>query len=346
MVTSRSVAALAPAALLALTALLATSCDWLSGDIFPSWLPYVEARADLAAAAEAEIGTLRNLDAVEYVHFVDPANNVDKSKILAYLRGLDGEALVAFEPAGMDIAKVLLRGTDPLVGQIDRNIAATPAGFISGNLAFSMANLEAAPNLITGGMPEGILVARSDPTEYFMLHTWYDDTILEYQLEIRKFNSAFIPITNISRRLDAAGSWMNLTNAEYFEAAGSTAGLFRLLVETDFGTYVFSFADETALLSATPLLEDSSVLQSEQIPMGNNGGWLTADGVVMMNREAETYINLYAYDWTTAEISPTDLLQITGDTEAYQIMSFDPSGSWWYLHDQLTEHLYALRTWW
>jgi hypothetical protein len=179
-----------------------------------------------------------------------------------------------------------------------------------------------------------------------MMHTWYNDSILEYRLEIQKFDSAFSPLASASRRLDAEGSMMNLTKAQYFETAGSTDGLFRLLVETGPGTSVFSFADEAALLSSTPLLEDSSALRSGPFPMGNNGGWLTADGIVTMNRDSETYINLYAYDWTALEATPTDRLQITGDTEAYRIMSFDPSGSWWYLHDQLTQHLFALRTWW
>lgn len=345
MVTSRSVAALVPATLLALTAFLASSCDWLSGDIFPSWLPYVEARADLAATAtEAGIGPLRSLDTVEFVNFIDPADDVDKSKILAYLKGLNGEALVAFEPAGMAASENWARipGSIPLYNGLGSRIIQTPTGFIAGQLSFSMDDLTADPVPWAGGIPmDSIVLAMGSPVNYYVIRAGYDTTVMDNQFKIQVYDNAFaLEITEV-RSIDLPDTTKYLVDAQYYGNADLSAGMFRILVRTETAVYAFSLKSDASFIIAAGDPESMGPM-----PMSESRAWLTADGVVTMNRSSETYLARYAYDWTVAKTTPTDLLQITGDTEAYQIMSFDPSGSWWYLYDQLTQHLYALRTWW
>ncbi len=347
MVTSRSVAVLAPATLLALAAILASSCDLLSGDIFPSWLPYVEARADLAAAAaEAGIGTLRNLDTVEYVSFTDTAD-ADKSKILAYLRGLDGEALVAFEPAGMGFVAPWVKAPEPgtPLFALGPRIIQTSAGFTAGQLAFNLENMnnpEALPVQLSNAFSQdGIVLAIGSPIGYFQIRAMYDDATLKNRIEILKYDDSIIPGIPTARLLELAGRINYLVDAQYYENADLTEGVFRILVKTDTGVQAFSFASDAALVLAPDAPEITG-----PVPMSDSTAWLTADGVVTINHNQNTYLARYAYGWTVADVDPTDTLQLTGNTEAYQIMSFDASGTWWFLYDRLAQQLYALRTWW
>jgi len=345
MVTSRSVAALAPTILFALTALLASSCDLLSGDIFPSWLPYVEARADLAAAAdEAGIGTLRNLDTVEYVPFVDPDDNVDKSKILAYLRGLDGEALVAFESADMGVVASWGKAPEPgpLLYTLNSRIIQTPEGFIAGQLAFTMDDLTADPVSWGGGVAiDGKVLAMGSPVNYYVVRVWYDDVAMTNRFELQVWDENLTTMTPFYRTLTLTGTGIYLVDAQYYGNADLSEGIFRMLVRTDTGVYAYSFISE----AASVLAPDDPVITGP-IHLSDSTAWLTADGVVIINHYQNTYLERYAYEWPGNDAPPTDRLQLTGDTEAYQIMSFDASGTWWYLYDRLAQQLYALRTWW
>lgn len=342
MVTSRSASALAPAALLALTALLASSCELRSGDIFPSWLPYVEARADLAAsAAEAGIGSLRNPDTVEYVSFTDSAG-ADKSKILAYLRGLDGEALVAFEPAGMVFAAPWKKAPEPgpLLYALNGRIIQTPSGFVAGQLAFSMDDLTADPVPWGGGIAiDGIVLAIGTPVGYYQIRALYDGVM--NRIEILKYDDSFVAGMPIARIVDLTGTINNLVDAQYFGNADLSDGIFRILVRTDTGVTAISYVSDPALILATVALEITG-----PVPMSDSTAWLTADGVITVNHNQDTYLARYAYDWPGNGAPPTDTLQLTGDTEAYQILSFDASGTFWFLYDRLAQQLYSLRTWW
>jgi len=340
MVTSR------PVAILALTALLASSCDWLSADIFPSWLPYVEGRADIAAAAyEAGIDTLRNLDTVEFVSPTDAG--IDNSIILAYLRGLDEEALVAFEPAGMDMTKFWKKA--PVAGELlfalGSRIIQTPDGFIAGQLRFNMVDPNADPMPLPGGLaPGSIVLALGSPVVYYyVVQVGYDNVAMTNQLTIQMFNDTPTPtiVTETVRTLALPGTGTYLVDAQYYGNSDLSVGLFRILVRTDTGVHAFSFVSDPALILAADAPEITG-----PVHYSDSTAWLTADGIVTINHDNETYLARYAYDWTTAEVDPTDVLQLSGDTEDYQIMSFDPSGSWWYLYDRLDGFLYALRTWW
>lgn len=338
MVTSRSVA------VLAFTAILAASCDWISSDIFPSWLPYVEARADLTAAATAAgIGTLRTLDTVEYVNFTDTAG-ADKSKILAYLRGLDGETLVAFEPTGMKVEPPWVKAPEPgtPLFALGPRIIQTPEGFIAGQLAFNMDDLTTDPVSWGGGISlDGIVLAMGSPVKYYVLRAEYDELVMANQLKIQMFNETFTTVTDTFRPLALTDTNNFLIDAQYYGNADLSVGVFRILVRTDAGAQAFSFISDgaTVLASYAPVI-------TGPLPMSDSRAWLTADGVVTINHDKNNYLARYAYDWPGNDAPPTDQLQLTGDTEAYQIMSFDASGTWWYLYDRLAQQLYELRTWW
>jgi len=331
------------------TALMAASCAWPAADIFPDWLPYVDGRADLsAAAADAKIGTLSNLETVKYVPFSNAG--VDTSKVLAYLRGREGEALVAFNPAGMGLAQTWKKASaaEELLYALRPPIIKSPDGFIAGNLAFSMSDLAADPEQLPGGFPQGgIVLALGSPVYYYLVQVRYDDTTLTNWLEMQVFNEDFTTVTPTMRKLELPGIVNGLAGAEYFGSADPSDGTFRLLASADTGMYVVSFKRDAGLILAA----DAPVITGP-IPMSDGRAWLTVDGVVAQFRNNEQDRNglaRYAYGTTVAAGSlatPVDEIEFTGDTEYYQIMSFDASGERWFLYDRLRQLLYSMRTWW
>jgi len=118
-------------------------------------------------------------------------------------------------------------------------------------------------------------------------------------------------------------------------------------VQTQTGGYAFSFAAEADFIAATPFLAadgtpSAGVEATGPFPIADGRAWLTADGVVALNRSDVNALVRYSY----AGSAPLDEFVIAGDTEGYEILSFDAGGSWWFLYDRFAGTLQKLRTWW
>ncbi len=325
-------------------ALLASSCGWLAGDVFPAWVPFVDGRADLAAVAdEADIGTIRYLPTVEYAPMKDSAG-ADASKVLVYIQGLDGEALAAFEPDGLGVAKTWVRNTGVL-SSLGPRLIPTPDGFIAGNLKFNASDLDADPTPVSGGTAiDGFILSFGDPVSYYVLSTSFDTD--KHYLKINKYDQYFADLTDppdIELDLPGFSSW--LIDAEFFMAADYNTGMLRILVSTSYGAYAFSFscADEEILNAAPPEL-------TGPLPMNDGRGWLTADGAVTLVRyDDRSTLARFSYGTittTTTAPVPLDSLTFSGNTEDFNVASFSADGDRWYLYDGLRKLLYAMRTWW
>lgn len=339
-------AGLAAAALSA--ALLASSCGWLAGDVFPAWVPFVDGRADLAAAAEAAgIGTIRYVPTIEYSAMEDAAG-ADASKVLVYIEGLDGEALAAFEPDGLGAAKTWKRSADSAdaLSYLGPRVVTTPDGFVAGNLAFGAADLDAEPTIVAAAMPGGLILAFGDPVSYYVPSSYYDETLDRHFFYITQYAdiAAMTLVTSADRVLEISGAGARLIDAGFFPASDSGADTLRILVETGDGAYAVSFdySASTILAAADPAL-------TGPLPINDGGGWLTADGVVTLFHDEGTTLARYAYGavgTADAPPAPADELVFGGDTEDFSVASFDAAGDRWYLHDGLRDLLYAMRTWW
>ncbi|NLJ46040.1 MAG: hypothetical protein GX430_05715 [Treponema sp.] len=86
--------------------------------------------------------------------------------------------------------------------------------------------------------------------------------------------------------------------------------------------------------------------------------WLTAGGPVAFTRGDRNTDRLVRYRWGTGGFSTfwldwanavesevIDSIPFDSSDEL-RVLSFDPSGTWWFADDRRTGYLYKLRTWW
>lgn len=165
---------------------------------------------------------------------------------------------------------------------------------------------------------------------------------------IASYDGSYGDAISSTRALDALGSYLRVVDAEF------VAGKFRILAyAAPFGSsvysgYVFSFDDEASLFSTDPMLDDDGAPATGSevtgpFPLSDENGWLTEDGVVALAAEDGLSLRRYAYG---SEAAALDELELRGDAEDMNALSFDPSGKRWYLLDGWQGRLYELRTWW
>lgn len=329
--------AVRPAAFVAaIVAALASTCGFLTDDVFPRWLSYVEASVDFRSiAADNGLGDDPAIENLEYAPFVYGGN--DYSKALVFATGnyaarlflLDADRLGgAVAKTGAGFSRVLIAGAN---------------GFICGTDSVNPMDYVVTADETTWSGNFGVRGFRvGDPgtgLNYAVVPNSSQQAVFgEYDID-------WTPGASGIRDYDASLSTYNLLDADY--ANGYSA-----LAQRQYTGYGYAASFSTALLFTTAgtVFDSASATKTGPFPIADQMAWLTEDGPVAYFRDDGRDNRLVRYRWGTGDFATgaqaEEIDSLKFDTDDIAVLSFDPSGAWWFIYDRLDGRLYKLRTWW
>lgn len=329
-----------------------STCDFLTSDIFPSWFSYVEARVDLRSIMKANgLGDLATVEALEFAPFV--YSGTDYSKIMIFAVGEGTNRLFLLDPNSLKLKNVQPSNVD-----FSRSMAVTAGGFqcgkrmvnpldFSNTPTYAWSNTESVRVFLDGGPVTG--------TNYSV-----EPSGDSKMTEIRAFDVDWTSIAGpLNRSYDTNVVEYNLLDADAVNGFSVLASPFS---RSDMA-FVSSFPFSSDFLNAghPSFLDPGNIINTETGPFRCDDGraWLTSVGPVAFVRGDRNSDRLIRYRWGTGGFSSTfgdygagfstaeerDSLPIDNDDDL-QVLSFEPSGRWWFAYDRRTGYLYKLRTWW
>ncbi len=316
------------------------SCSFFEEDVYPGWLDYVAAKADLrTAASEAGTGSLRGVERIELFYY-ENASGTESALACALVYGDTGTALIALDGTTLAASKTWTSRSIPSPEPLGPPLGATLGGFVCGTLAFNPNDLEAGPASISATVPSGEARIMADTAG---ARNYYIRNVATGGLRIAEYDASYGFLGDSLRPFDAASSSFALIDAE------ATGGRLRILVGGSSGAYALGYADRATLIASTPLLEDTAAERTGPFWPSDGKAWLTADGVVAYRRDGRSRLELYPYGYSpsataAAAVSTVEALEL--DTDGIDILGFEPRGDYWFLYERLSGRLYALRTWW
>lgn len=326
--------ALTVVALVASTML--TTCSFITSDTFPRWLSYAEASVDFRAIGVAQgLGSDAYIRNLEYAPYVTGAT--DYSKVLVFAIGNSTSRLILLDPdkLSFSFAKTYAGFT--------RALASVTGGFLCGTQLVDPLNPGNIPTTAHGwtNNPSSVRVFRVGDSS---TGSNYAVDPLAAQALFESYPSAWGGATStVARNFDTAVYSYNILDADY------TNGYSVLGQRQDNGQgYAASFPDAATFTAGGTVFDSATALKTGPFPVADNNAWLTADGPVAFRRDREQKLVRYRYgtgDFVTgAQAEEIDSLLF--DHTDLQVLSFDPSGTWWFIYDRLGGRLYKLRTWW
>lgn len=331
----------AAAALALFCAGFLSTCDFLTSDIFPSWFSYVEARVDLRSILKAQgLGDLATVEAVEFAYWNQ--GGIDYSKVLVFAVGNGTNKLILLDPHNL---RFIYAETNSV---FSRSMASTTIGFLCGKQIMSPINfsLSAAPDWSN---PDRVRVFRVgiDPsgTNYSV------DPNSSQQGRFEEYPNAWGTSTSsVIRDFDALAGMYNFLDAENVNG-------YSVLGQRDLYPYMgfaSSFASSADFTSSGTVFDKTTIpipVKTGPFRMDEGLAWLTSGGPVAFVRGNRNTNRLVRYRWGTGDFTNGTQAESVDDipfedTDEYRVLSFDASGTWWFVFDRRTGYLYKLRTWW
>ena len=313
-----------------------STCDFLTADIFPRWLSYVEASVDFRGIlVDQGLGADASIENLEFAPYVTGAN--DYSKVLVFAVGNGTKRLILLDPENLAFVEAKYDAN------MNRVLASVTGSFFCGQTSISPLTyaVSAGPPWMTGNI--GIRVFRvGDPVtglNYAVvpgvnnaLFTEYDDTLTA------------VPTHSITGTYDLAGNPYNLLDADFT----SNYSLLARRQDNSNG-YAASLTTGTLFTTSNPVF-DFAVVKTGPFPVADDMAWLTEGGPVAYYRGDKGVNRLVRYEWGTGDFTlgtpSTEADSLPFDSNDMRILSFDPTGTWWFIYDRLDGRLYKLRTWW
>jgi hypothetical protein len=320
-----------------LLGLLLTTCTFLTSDIFPYWLSFAEASVDLRTiGTDLGLGPDPFPEALEYAPFV--FSGTDYSKVLVYLRGSTGQQrLLLLDPGNLALKE------DLFDADFSPILASAAGGFLCGErtidpISYSIGLAQDATwdaYYVVRPFRDGIapagrnyVVAQNDPqVAYFASFGTIWDLL---SADTPDFDPLF-------------GSYQ-LLDADY---AQGYSILGRRLFDS-YG-YAASYSSDTDFMTSLTVFDSAGAIMTGPFPVADDRAWLTAGGPVALDR-SQKETRLVRYQFGTGSFATgamaTELDSISFDEDDIKVLSFDPSGKWWFIYDRFSGKLYKLRTWW
>lgn len=320
-------------AVLLLTLLLST-CDFLTSDIFPNWLSFVEASVDLRAiGTDLGLGSDPYPEALEYAPFV--FSGTDYSKVLVFLRGNIGQQSLLF----LDPGNLALKGNlfEPGFSPI---LASAAGGFLCGVRIINPLDFTTAAAPAWGGSMVRLFRVGIAPAGQNYTVQQGSST----QAVFANYDVDWTPGTSVTRIFDSSSTDYNILDADFVQG-------YSLLGRRSYGDYGYtaSFAAAADFTAGGTVFDSALAIKTGPFPVADDRAWLTAGGPVALDR-SDKYTRLVRYQFGTGSFATgamaTELDSISFDADDIKVLSFDPSGKWWFIYDRYSGKLYKLRTWW
>jgi hypothetical protein len=328
-------AVLAVVALVAAT--MVSTCGFLTSDIFPRWLSYAEASVDFRSIAVAQgLGANAYIENLELAPYVIGAN--DYSKVLVFAVGNSTARLMLLDPDRLSFSFATI------YGGFTRALASVAGGFLCGTQRVDPLNPASIPTLAhTWTNPSSVRVFRVGDAVSGLNYA-VDPTTFS-KADFAEYNAAWSG-TPQNKNFDSLAGNYNLLDADYAN------GYSVLGQRLDNGQgYVATFPDSaTFIAGGTTVFDLAMALKTGPFPVADSNAWLTDDGPVAFYRGNNGSNRLVRYKWGTGNYTTgaqaEELDSLVFDDNDVQLLSFDPSGTWWFIYDKLSGRLYRLRTWW
>lgn len=328
-----------------------STCDFLTADIFPSWLSYVEARVDLRSIMKANgLGDLAVPLNVEYAPY--DLSGVDYSKVLVIAAGNATKRLFLLDPDTLQFRDAVY---DPA---FEQSLASAANGFMCGTRVVD----PATPTIITNAF------AWTNPSSVRLYRVGIGSTGINYAVDIN--SSTQFQMTkidwNFSSTLSVSNRDVDTTPHSYYLTDADYCNGYNVLVihqmEYNGRRYAnaYSRADDLHFAGAGSIFSSAfSPEHTGPFPISEDEAWLTEDGPVAFLRGDGNTDRIIRYRYGTGQFSTTfgdftlgftpaeeiDSIPFDEDGEL-RIFSFEPSGKWWFIYNARTGYLYKLRTWW
>lgn len=323
------------ATILLLSAALSSTCAFLTDDAFPRWLSYVEASVDFRSIAEANgLGDDPSIENLEYAPFV--TGGTDYSKALVFASGNSASRLLLFNAGGLG-GEVAL--TD---AGFRRALGNTAGGFLCGGAIIDPIDNSTGTPIVWNDSSNVRAFRVGDPGSG---STYAIDQNSSQQASFEEYDAAWSPGGSAIRDYDGSASMYNLLDADY-------ANGYSVLAQLQYSGYGYAASFATALLftTADTVFDSASATRTGPFPVADQMAWLTEGGPVAYYRGDNGRNRLIRYRWGTGDFATgagaEELDSLLFEDDDIRILSFDPSGTWWFVFDRLSGRMYKLRTWW
>jgi len=326
--------ALSAAALMTTT--MVSTCGFLTSDAFPRWLSYVEASVDFRTIAVAQgLGSDASIDNLEFAPYV--TGGTDYSKVLVFATGNGTNRLILLDQdkLAFSFAKIY--------GGFTRALASVTGGFLCGTQRVDPLNPANIPILAH---------AWTNPSSVRVFRVGDAVSGLNYAVDpTSSLIADFAEYTSVwsgspqSTSFDSLTKNYNLLDAEYAN------GYSVLGQRQDNGQgYAACFPDSATFTAGGTVFDSAAAIKTGPFPIADSYAWLTADGPVAYYRGSNGSNRIVRYHYGTGNFTTgaqaEELDSLLFDDNDVQLLSFDPSGTWWFMYDKLSGRLYKLRTWW
>ncbi|HUW69355.1 MAG TPA: hypothetical protein VMX33_03920 [bacterium] len=329
-------AALAVVVIVAAT--MVSTCGFLTSDIFPRWLSYAEASVDFRSIAVAQgLGADAHIENLELAPYV--TGGTDYSKVLVFATGNYTSRLMLLDPDRLSFSFATL------YGGFTRALASVTGGFLCGTQRVDPLNPASIPTLAhawTNNTTSVRVFRVGDPST----GSNYSVDPLATQALFESYPTAWgVATSTLTKNYDTALYSYNLLDADYAN------GYSVLGQRQDNGQgYAACFPDSATFTVGVTVFDSATALKTGPFPVADSNAWLTADGPVAFYRGDNGSNRLVRYKWGTGNYTTgaqaEELDSLVFDDNDVQLLSFDPSGTWWFIYDKLSGRLYKLRTWW
>jgi hypothetical protein len=313
--------------------LLLSTCTFLTSDIFPYWLSFVEASVDLKAISDdLGLGSDPFPESLEYAPFVD--GGTDYSKVLVFLQGSGGLArLLLLDPDNLALDENLFQpGFNPI-------LASAANGFLCGERVIDPTNYT---NITASAAWGGSMVHLFRDSIGGQNYTV--EQSLSTQADFANYDVDWTPGPSVTRNFDTPLNEYQVLDADYVQG-------YSVLGRRSYSDqgYVASFAIPAGFTAGGTVFDLALAVKTGPFPVADDRAWLTAGGPVAFER-ADKDSRLVRYKYGTGNFATgakaEELDSIIFNDDDYRILSFDSSGKWWFVYDYYSGSLYKLRTWW
>ncbi len=321
------------------SAALLSTCGFLTDDIFPRWLTYVEASVDFRAIAVAQgLGEDVIIDNLEFAPYVIGTD--DYSKVLVYANGNSTYKLLLLDPESLEYK------FNPTSAGFTRALASVSNGFMCGTQVIDPLNPGNIPSATPAWTSGSAVRVFRDGDPVTGLNIVVDLNSVTTAL-FRQYSVAWVLGVNGTRTFDSLARSYNIIDADRVNG-------YSVLGQSQYSPFAFAssstnFTDFTQ--NATTVFDQATAIKTGPFPVSESYTWLTEGGPVAFYRGDSGSDRLVRYRWGTgdfatgAQAEEIDSMDFEDD-ESIKLLSFDPSGTWWYMYDRMDGRLYKLRTWW
>ena len=331
-------AAIAGAALLVVATF--STCDFLTSDIFPRWLSYVEASVDFRGIlVDQGLGADAFIENLEFAPYVTGGN--DYSKVLVFATGNGVSKLLLLDPESLAYAFT------PTSAGFTRALASVTDGFLCGTQVVNPLNPGSPPSASHAWTNPTSVRAFRDGDPGIGLNYVVDPTtslVADFEQYISVLGGA---VVTTSRNFDSLAGNYTLLDAGYSNGYG-----YGILARrhSDGQGYAASFPTATLFWVVGTVFDSATAVKTGPFPIADDLAWLTEGGPVAYYRGDSGSNRIVRYEWGTGDFTlgtpSNEADSLVFDEEDVRILSFDPTGTWWFIYDRVDGRLYKLRTWW